>query len=137
MRHHPALPQEDDMPNLTHPETYYDAKRALLAKAGPVEQRGSYELRKVIPAVLDALGWVVEPALDDKGKAVKVWSLDVRQVLSSDVLSSWQDAGRAAAKARGSQYHPSWTAYVVAPNKSAAIDLAYGTDRTRWLRPRT
>lgn len=120
-----------------HPESYYDAKRALLT-AAPVGKRGSYELREAIPKVLAALGWAdPEPAKDERGKAVKVFAVEVRMVLPGELREEWNALDRDAASRISRSYDPSTTAFIVAANKSAAIDTVYGADRTRWSRPKT
>lgn len=125
----------------THPESYYDAKRALLAKVADLWGRGesskAVDLEHSIPATLDALGWAEpEAAKDERGKAIKVFAFEVRHVLPRDLVEEWEAPGAQQARKRGVQYHPGWTAYVAAPSKAAALDLVFGDDRKRWERPK-
>lgn len=123
---------------MTHPDTYYDAKRALLAKAAAMRHSNTaHELRNVIDPALDALGYVAEPPLDARGRAVKVWAVTVNHILPEDPFGIWEREAKVSAAERGTQYRGEWIAFVVAPNKTAALDALFGSDRSNWKRPKT
>lgn len=65
---------------MTHPETYYDAKRAVQAAT---KRHGDHLPERNLNQVLAALGWPVpEQARDEKGRIVKVFTVyDLRSVL--------------------------------------------------------
>lgn len=122
---------------MTHPRSYYDAKRALLAKAKTMPFRG-YDLERVIPEALAALGWdEPQPATDDQGKPLKVWRLPVRNALPNDVYQRLADASHEPAKANRQRWDFEPTGVVIAPTKTAALDLIHGPDRKSYSRPKT
>lgn len=120
----------------TVPVTYYGAKRRLLRKAQEMQQAGAhrwYEFSTSINTTLDALGYEAAPALDDKGKPLKVWAVGLYYVLPDEPFGSWE----VGPKTRGVRESADWTGYVVASTKTAAIDAIYGPDRTLFNRPKT
>lgn len=122
---------------MTHPRSYYDAKRALLAKAKTMPGRG-YELERVIPEALAALGWdEPQPAPDRQGMPLKVWRLPVKSALPSDVHQRLADASHERAKANRIRWDFEPTGVVIAPTKTAALDLVHGPDRKSYSRPKT
>jgi hypothetical protein len=124
---------------MTHPESYYDAKRALLVKAHDLAPTyGYYDLAKNIPHILAALGWdEPQPATDDRGKPVKVWRLPVKGALPGDVHQRLADASHERAKANRVRWDFEPKGVVIAATKAAALDLVYGPDRKSYSRPKT
>jgi hypothetical protein len=122
---------------MTHPESYYDAKRALLAKAKTMPVRG-YDLERVIPEALAALGWdEPQPATDGQGKPLKVWRLPVKSALPSNVHQRLADTSHERAIANRVRWDFEPTGVAIAPTKTAALDLVHGPDRKSHSRPKT
>lgn len=124
---------------MTRPETYYDAKRALYAKAETLKASYGYaDFVKNIDHVLNALGYEVPaPVLDERGKPLRAWKCSVRSALPKDLADEFRDQSQRLAQERRLRWDHDVSGVIVAASKAAALDAIFGPDRKNWSRPKT
>lgn len=106
---------------MSHPETYYDAKRALLDTAA---KKREHLAPAAVEAILAALGWPQpEPVRDERGRVVKVYSTDLRHALPKAFIEAHRDGRRT--------YNTKHVGYIVGTSKQ---DVGDRTTSTHWVK---
>lgn len=104
---------------MSHPETYYDAKRALRAAAKDTRE---YLADRTADAFLAALGWSTpDPIRNDQGRIVKVYKTELRHALPRAFLEEHLDGRRT--------YNIKYTGYLVGATKQ---DVGDRTSSKHW-----
>jgi hypothetical protein len=108
------------------PTNFYEAKRALQTVA---DREVQYMPVRVKHAILAALGWPApDPALDDAGKPIQVWALEVTPVLPADLSLRMRNASQARAFEARRRWDFRVSGALVARNKRDVVRRASATN---------
>lgn len=106
---------------MSHPEIYYDAKRALESAA---KEHRAYLSGGATDAILAALGWPrPDPIRNDQGRIVKVYKTELRHALPRTFLEEHRDGRRS--------YNVHYTGYIVGTTKQ---DVGDRTTSKHWAK---